>query len=560
MSWHFDFRPVRGHRYLYLVEKKRTPKGPRNVRQIYLGTPDHLLETISRPLPPLRSFPFGTSAALLRAARETGLLASLEHRLSGPAGAATAQLIFLQIVGRAERPLSREGMARWYPQSALPLLGLADRAPSAKRLRQALRSLFDTGRRSEGGEPILSRARVHAIEEDVFRALLAQGLRPRHLFFDGTNFFSYHRGDRWFARGRSKQKRFDLNLVGLGLATAETIPVLSEVYAGNLPDSKAFAQAFEALLKRLEHLEVATEEMTLIFDRGNNSTENFDGMLGLLHVIAALDRQQARSLLAAPRSEFRTICRDSHGQPILGRSTSWVGFDHTWRALVIFREETAREQRKRWERTKKEVLARVGGWRAALASGRSSGRMAKSWMRELVELIPRDYQGLFDYRLEKVEGKDWPVCEVIAAAEERLRASWGKTALITDLPPEKLSDEELVRGWLAKWEVEDDFRWLKDRYVMAVKPIWVWHEAAVPGHLFVCVMGLMLLRYLQWKVRDLGFSMKELVETLERIRLVVAVRAGTPQIVLEQLTSREAELVERLRLLEFVPRVRTPNA
>ncbi len=133
--------------------------------------------------------------------------------------------------------------------------------------------------------------------------------------------------------------------------------------------------------------------MTLIFDRGNNSTENFDEVLGLLHVIAALDRQQARSLLAAPRSEFRTICRDSHGQPIFGRATSWVGFDHTWRALVISREETAREQRKRWERTKKEVLARVGGWRAALASGRSSGRMAKSWMRALIELIPRDYRG-----------------------------------------------------------------------------------------------------------------------------------------------------------------------
>lgn len=95
---------------------------------------------------------------------------------------------------------------------------------------------------------------------------------------------------------------------------------------------------------------------------------------------------------------------------------------------------------------------------------------------------------------------------------------------------------------------------------MGVKPIWVWHEAAVPGHLFVYGMGLMLRRSLQWNVWDLGFSRKELVETLERIRLVVAVRAGTPQIVLEQLESREAELVERLRLLEFVPRVRTPNA
>ena len=61
------------------------------------------------------------------------------------------------------------------------------------------------------------------------------------LIHDGTNFFSYHRGDRWFARGRSKQKRFDLNLVGLGLATVETIPILGEPYPGNLPNTKAFA-------------------------------------------------------------------------------------------------------------------------------------------------------------------------------------------------------------------------------------------------------------------------------------------------------------------------------
>lgn len=51
----------------------------------------------------------------------------------------------------------------------------------------------------------------------------------------------------------------------------------------------------------------------------------------------------------------------------------------------------------------------------------------------------------------------------------------------------------------------------------------------MPGHLFVCGMGLRQLRYLQGKVRDLGFSMKDLVKTLERIRLEVAVRAGTPR-------------------------------
>ena len=560
MSWHFDFRRVGGHRYLYLVEKKRTPKGPRNVRHIYVGTPDKLLENLSRPLPSLKSFRFGTAAALLRAARETGLLPALERYLPGSAGAQAARLVFLQILGRAERPLSREGMAHWYPDSALPFLGIVKGSPSAKSLRPALHELFDTGAIDSEEHPILTRARVHKIEESVLRSLVGRGLHPRYLFFDGTNFFSYHKGDRWFARGRNKQKRFDLNQVALGLATAETVPVLSEVYEGNLPDVKAFALAFDALLKRLEHLEVSTEEMTLVFDRGNNSTGTFEEVLGLMHVIAAIDRQQARKLLALPRQGFREVCLDSDARPILGRTDEWTGFGRTWRALVVYREGTAREQRSRWERTKKEVLETVAGWRTSLAEGRSSGRMVKSWMRDLVELIPRDYQGLFDYRLEKSGGVDWPVCEVNLPAEERLRDAWGKTVLISDLPREKLSDEELVKGWLAKWEVEDDFRWLKDRYVMSVKPIWVWHEAVVPGHIFVCVMGLMLLRYLQWRVRDLGFTMKELVETLERIRLVVAIRDGSPQVVLEQLGRREAELVDRLQLLELVPTVKGPKA
>ena len=35
MSWHFEFKVVDGKRYLYLVEKRRTEKGPRNGQAIY---------------------------------------------------------------------------------------------------------------------------------------------------------------------------------------------------------------------------------------------------------------------------------------------------------------------------------------------------------------------------------------------------------------------------------------------------------------------------------------------------------------------------------------------
>ena len=121
-----------------------------------------------------------------------------------------------------------------------------------------------------------------------------------------------------------------------------------------------------------------------------------------------------------------------------------------------------------------------------------------------------------------------PRCEVDPKAEADLRASFGKAAIITDLAAADLADEELLKASVARWEIEEEFRWLKDRLVISIKPVWVWNDAAVPGHVFLCVMGLMLLRYLQWEARDPQLSVKELTERLGKIRVAVVSRGGVP--------------------------------
>jgi transposase len=102
--------------------------------------------------------------------------------------------------------------------------------------------------------------------------------------------------------------------------------------------------------------------------------------------------------------------------------------------------------------------------------------------------------------------------------------------------------------------VEEDFKWLKDGHVVSVKPFWVWHDATVAGHTFLCVMGLLLLRYLQWELRELDLSIKELVKELEKIR-VVLVRGedGKPQMVLERMSRQGAMIFSRLNLGSFIP-------
>ena len=72
MKWAFEFKNSRGYRYLCLVQKQWIPgKGPRNVRQIYVGTADALIHKLTAGLGglSLRTFPFGKNAAYLHAGR-----------------------------------------------------------------------------------------------------------------------------------------------------------------------------------------------------------------------------------------------------------------------------------------------------------------------------------------------------------------------------------------------------------------------------------------------------------------------------------------------------------
>ena len=558
MSWGFEFKKTQGRRYLCLVEKRRTEKGPRNVRQIYVGTAEALLQKLATPYTPLRSFEFGKMAALVHAATETGLLEAL--RRHAPRGLfdgySVENLLFLQTASRVDRPLSREGMAEWLSHSALPLVLPAVGRPSSRTLRRYLLRLYGAGEKEERGEGHLSRTVTHRVEEQVFRTLLAKGIDPSWLLFDTTNFFAHHRPGHFPRRGRSKEKRRDKNLVGLGLVTMGNLPVLSEIYPGNEADPRVFSRVFTALVERLLRLEVATEKLVMVFDRGINSTGNFEKVTEAMHVIAALNRQQARKLLSIPLERFQKVAKDGDGEPVLGFPSRWQGFGQDWRVLVTYRKATADHQEKTWVERREKVLAHVEEWQKAPTESE------KALWRKLNAIIPETFQTAFEVKVVEVpvvrRGKPSkgyiPQVQVLAGAEARLRASFGKTAIITDLPEKELPDEKLVEGFVARSQLEDDFKWLKDRHVVSVKPFWVWHDAAVPGHVFLCVMGLLLLRYLQWELRDDPVTMKELVEGLERIKVVlVQTPEGKPRLVLEKMGREEARIFSRLNLHQYIP-------
>jgi len=97
---------------------------------------------------------------------------------------------------------------------------------------------------------------------------------------DYTNYFTYidtnNQRSELTKRGRNKQKRHDLRQCSLAIVTSKEsgIPLFSHVYEGNINDQTEFSKYIPILEKRIP--DYVPEEITLIFDGGNNTKENLN--------------------------------------------------------------------------------------------------------------------------------------------------------------------------------------------------------------------------------------------------------------------------------------------
>jgi len=129
------------------------------------------------------------------------------------------------------------------------------------------------------------------IEDDLCKVLIEKGMTPRILFLDETNWFNYiTKGEELPQNGKNEQYRNHMKQVCMGLAVSEdNVPFMHEVCEGNRHDSKIFSELLDSLTERLTNLKITTEEMTLVFDKGNNSKVNIKDVTSRMHIVASGD-------------------------------------------------------------------------------------------------------------------------------------------------------------------------------------------------------------------------------------------------------------------------------
>jgi len=305
---------IGGQTYYYLREVARVGGKPKIVSQRYLGKAEDIASAMNGAtvLPErTRHLAFGDVAAawsVIEALGVAGIIDEVTGSRRADAGASVGTYLALATLNRVVSPCSKLAFADWWATTA------ADRWVKIPAAALDHRRFWDA-------MDAVSPEQLLEIERRTGQAMAGSfGLDLSALVLDMTNFATFIDTGNEKApiaqRGKAKQKRHDLRLVGLALVVTRDggVPVVSRAYPGNKPDVTQFTAVVDELAARYAVLAGDGDGLTVVFDAGNDSAANQDHLAGIgLHFVASLPPSWHPDLLAIPATQYQPAGQDRFG-------------------------------------------------------------------------------------------------------------------------------------------------------------------------------------------------------------------------------------------------------
>jgi len=546
-----------GKPYFYLVESARVEGKPRIVHQVYLGKAEDLLTRLTERVHPKEVIvrEFGASIAVYAMAREIRVLEMVDEVVGKrKQGMSVGTYIVLAAANRATQPCSKSRMSKWYKGSALSsVVKLKENLLAPQRFWDAM------GKLKEEEITLIERNLTKRIIDDF-------KIDPSCLVLDATNFFTFIDTDTKSVlanRGYSKQKRHDLRQIGLVLLVSvdHSIPFSSLCYPGNMSDVKSFAQMTDELVQRYKEFAAKICDITLVFDKGNNSGANLSAIeASPYHFVGSLIPSQHKELLALPLEDFKKASDEKLKGLLTYRTTKEVfGIERT--VVVTFCQELYRKQRRGFDQTLAKAFSKLSELKAVLERKRSrrERKEIESQIEKIIE--PRFLKDVLAIELTEDKGALSLTFKLDEERREKMEAThFGKRILFTDRSD--LSDYDIVKFYRAQNAVESAFRQMKDPTFLSFSPMFHWTDDKIRVHVFYCVVALMLVNLIWRRVNAAGINMspKAILEELSNIKLVDLVHApiggiGRPRIrqSISKLNDVQRQLIRALKLEEYLP-------
>jgi len=550
-------KSIRGHPYWYARECQRVNGKPKIVWQKYLGKAEDIATAMgaASQIPEPKEIvlsDFAAPAALYDLTQKLELIPAIDRHAGKRAqGVSVGTYIALAAINRCVAPTSKAAMAEWYQATVLRrLLPVPGNLLSSQRFWDHMR--------------YLDADKIRAIEQAVTRTLIdGFEIDLSCLLYDTTNFYtfidSFNDAPTLAQRGKSKEKRVDLRIVGLAsLVTKDFhIPLLHEVYPGNTHDSTEFASVTETLVARYRLFAQSVNGITLVYDKGNNSHENQARLDdSQYHFVGSLSPVQHPDLLRIPRSRFHTLQGEDLSGVLAWRTRKHVlGAERT--ILVTYNPELFLTQGATILRELRKHTRKLRELQIHLAHPSTRGKpiTVESAHKQVQAILSgRHMKDLVVVDVSTKKGTPHLSYRVDQTAWNRLQHTLlGKNILFTD--QESWSDEAIVRAYRGQYHIEEAFKRMKNPHFVSWRPLHHWTDQKIRVHALYCVLALLLSSLLRRTLAQKGIeiSIVKILGTLSRIKEVALIYRGPrsrvqPVIRLSRLTPLQEQLVEALDL------------
>lgn len=578
----------KGNPYYYLVESRRSGpnNSPREIILEYIGTAKNLMEfattqyqraessaKVTASFPKnmsFKSYAHGAVMGMYWAAQSMGLEKIIDDIFPPKTikGLPRSRVLLLAMIQRAVEPGSKREFAVWVKNTSLPY---------HLRFDQIELSSADFWEAMDG----ISEEQMNEAWNQIIKRLLDHyQIKLANAHLDYSNYFTFINTTNGRCvickRGHNKQKRDDLLQFSLAAltATALTVPLVWQIYQGNTNDKSEFPVFTAYIKEQLSKLGINPEEMTISFDGGSNSEENFSN-LGF-HFVCSHSLVGHKELYDIDLDRYQDVVlqNEHHRKAYLLEELTFSGING--RGVLTFSEDLYNGQYAQLERDRAAIQKSVIEAQERLRNLRSgffTNLKKKEQEYQLARLKVEEYNRKIaeeekkriaegkKARGKKKKNKDLPTWDativmknIVTKAVYSQHKYFRDFSSIEVIPedggtyelkwledPEKLSaycrkyyGKKLIVTDHTDWSVlsilneysdqecieNDIFRVSKNTDHFAVRPQYHWTDSKIRVHMFVCLMAIVIAEVLQKHLSNDGIQLTKpvMLDRLNEIR------------------------------------------
>lgn len=563
-----ETKKINGHTYYYYSKWGWKDGKCRRLWQKYLGSLEHIVQTVTEGAPAPQSaevFQWGLPMAFWSECVRSNTVAEIDRLCPKRSqGLSVGQYLAIAALNRAISPCSKRSMWEWFSQTAL-----LREIPQASATTLSSQRFWDHMERIDAADAAA-----------IWRALLQGVIEREHIdlssvSYDGTNFYTFidtfnMRCDL-ARRGKNKQGRSNLRQVSYALfcCSDAQLPLYYELYQGNRNDAKQFREIIERFHRFFADLSPRQSNppaLTVVFDKGNNSTENFALLDRLkLHFVGSVKLDEHKDLMAVGNDDARF-------EPLVGER--WQGTKafrvqrtiagQARTVLVTYNPKLFQAQWLTVQNDLSKALVALGALQQRLldrANGLVKGGRAPTVAavdKQCQELLKRQHlKKLIQTQVEL--GEDNRVrlhYQFDEQALHRLANTYlGKTLLVSTRS--NWSDARIVEAYRSQYQIEKIFKEIKDSTIGNWWPLQHWTDAKIRVHGLYCTIAVLWRALMMRRLAHAGLKLspRRAYAELSKIKQVINLlpkkrgqKKAKQQVVFTALDSAQNEMLKALDL------------